>query len=314
MAFTTLESSTLQNYAPTLADNVFRNHPLLEALTRKGNVKFQDGGRTIVKPIMTGTNGTVASFAGYDAISLTAQTGMTAAEYPWTQNAGSVIISGIEETQNRGKSAAFNLLKAKVRQLELSFKNAISTQIYSDGSGNSGKDIDGLAAMVDDSSTYGGLAPGTFTTWKSIVDAPGVDTDLTLGDLDHVYNLASDDNGVSSPTFEITTQDLWEAYSALLQPQVRYSDPATADAGFRNLTHRGVPVVWDRGMTAKFWYMLNLDHLEFWGDTENWFKMTPFVETTVNGVNARLALMLLFGNLATDERRRHAVLKSRVPA
>lgn len=313
MAFDTLSSSTLQSYSPKLADNVFRNHPLLEALTSSGHVKFEDG-RTIVLPVMTGTNGTVASYAGYTAISLTAQTGMSAAEYPWKQIGGSVIISGIEKAKNSGKSRNFDLLKAKTRQLELSFKAAIATQLLTDGSGNGGLDIDGLGLAISATSTYGGLDVATYTTWKSTVDDPGSSTALLLADLDHDYNLASDDNGTTSPNFEITTMALWEAYSAMLQPQQHFTDPRTAEAGFRNLTHRGVPVVWDRSLTAGFWYMLNLEHVWFFGHSDNWFATTPFVKQTVNGVDAEVALMTTYCNLAVDERRRHAVLKNRIAA
>ena len=111
--FDQLLSTTLANYRKQLTDNVFTARPLTYFLMDKGRIRMLDGGTKIVEPLIYGTNGTVNSYSGYDTISITAQDGITAAEYDWKQYAVSIAISGIEEAKNNGEQAVLNLLEAK---------------------------------------------------------------------------------------------------------------------------------------------------------------------------------------------------------
>ena len=95
-SFDALLSTTLANYRKQLTDNVFTARPLTYFLMDKGRIRMLDGGTKIVEPLIYGTNSTVASYSGYDTLSLTAQEGISAAEYDWKQYAVSIAISGIE--------------------------------------------------------------------------------------------------------------------------------------------------------------------------------------------------------------------------
>ena len=109
--FDQLLATTLANYRDQLTDNVFTARPLTYFLTDKGRIRMIDGGTKIVEPLIYGTNSTVSSYAGYDTIGLTAQDGITAAEFEWKQYAASIAISGIEEAKNNGDQAILNLLE-----------------------------------------------------------------------------------------------------------------------------------------------------------------------------------------------------------
>ena len=138
--FDTLLSTTLNKYQKRLTDNIFNARPLTKWLTDKSRMRMDDGGVKIIEPILYSGNSTVASYSGYDTIALTAQTGVTAAEFAWKQLAGSVAISGIEEAQNNGDSRILNLLETKIMQLEESLQDKLTTMLYADGTGNSNKD------------------------------------------------------------------------------------------------------------------------------------------------------------------------------
>ena len=155
--FDSLLSTTLANYRDQLTDNIFTARPLTNFLMDKGRVRMLDGGTKIVEPLVYGLNGTVGSYSGYDTISLTAQEGMSAAEYDWKQYAASIAISGIEEAKNNGEAAIINLLEAKIMQAEESMREGFNQMFFSDGTGNSGKDWLGLAALVDSAGTVGGI-------------------------------------------------------------------------------------------------------------------------------------------------------------
>ena len=116
----------------------------------------------------------------------------------------------------------------------------------------------------------------------------------------------------------LTTQTLWEKYESLLQPQLRYSDPATADAGFVNLLYRGAPVCFDVALAATTnytfsdttpMYFLNSKHIWIAAMNGKWFTPTPFVRPV--NQDARYAQVLCYGQLVTNCRRRLGKLVAR---
>ena len=146
--FDQILSTTLKNYVPKLADNVFTARPLFYALTNGQTIRRISGGAKIVVPIIYGTNSTAGSYAGDDTISITAQTGITAAEYNWKQYAASVTITGIEEAKNNGEAAIIDLLEGKIMQAEETIIQNMNTMFWGDGTGNGGKDMNGLNKLV----------------------------------------------------------------------------------------------------------------------------------------------------------------------
>jgi len=47
-------STTLDYYRPTLEDNIFKGNPLFFKLRKSDAVKYQDGGASIIVPLMYG--------------------------------------------------------------------------------------------------------------------------------------------------------------------------------------------------------------------------------------------------------------------
>ena len=109
--FDAILSTTLKNYIPKLTDNIFSARPLFYALTNGQTIRRISGGQSIVVPIIYGTNSTAGSYAGTDTIDITAQTGISAAEYDWGQYAATVTINGLEEAQNNGEAEIIDLLE-----------------------------------------------------------------------------------------------------------------------------------------------------------------------------------------------------------
>jgi hypothetical protein len=291
--FDALLSTTLAKYRDQLTDNVFTARPLTYFLTDKGRIRMLDGGTKIVEPLIYGQNSTVASYSGYDSIALTAQTGITAAEYDWKQYAASIAISGIEEAKNNGDAAILNLLEAKVMQAEESLREGFNTMFFGDGTGNSGKNWNGLGNLVEASGTVGGINRATAGNeyWRSYEEnTAGA---LTLAQMNTAYNSVSVGN--DHPDMVLTTQTLYEKYESLLQPQLRYTDTKTADAGFQNLLFKAAPVTYDTGCTAGVMYFLNSKYLTLVGHSGKWFSQTEFVRP--ENLDAKYALIMCYGNL-----------------
>ena len=306
--FDALLSTTLANYRAQLTDNVFTARPLTYFLMDKGRIRMVDGGTKIVEPLIYGQNGTVASYSGYDTISLTAQDGMSAAEYDWKQYAASIAISGIEEAKNNGEAAIINLLEAKIMQAEESMREGFNQMFFGDGTGNSGKNWNGLANLVESGNTVGGInsANGQGNDfWRSYEEnTAGA---LTLAQMATAYNSVSVGN--DHPDMILTTQTLFEKYEALLQPQLRYTDTKTADAGFQNLLFKAAPVAYDVHCTAGVVYFLNSKYLTLVGHSGKWFQQTDFVRP--ENLDARYALIMCYGNLTVRNRAKQGKLTAK---
>ena len=169
--FDSLLGTTLNNYRKTLADNIFRSRPLLWWLTEKNAVRKVSGGVSIVEPLIY-AEGQAGSYGEWDAIQIVPQEGISAAVYPWRQLFATIAISGLEEAQNNGEEAVINLLRAKVMQAEETQKSKLNKMLYADGTGNSGKDFLGLAALIGAGGTSIGGIDATDPLniwWRSIV-------------------------------------------------------------------------------------------------------------------------------------------------
>jgi hypothetical protein len=302
-------STTLNNYIPKLTDNIFTARPLFYALTNGQSIRRISGGSKIVVPIMYGQNSTTGSYDGSDTISTTAQTGISAAEFDWKQYAATVTISGIEEAKNNGEAEIIDLLEGKIFQAQESIIEDMNTMLFADGTGNSGKDWEGLGNLVESADdTVGGInnASGQGNDWWESYEENTAGS-LTLASMRTAYNSVSVGN--DQPTIQLTTQTLYEAYEALLQPQLRYTDANTADAGFQNLLHKGAPVTFDDACPSGVMYFLNNKYLRLVGHSDTWFKNTPFVRPT--NQDAVFSQILCYGNLTVSNRARQGKLTAR---
>jgi hypothetical protein len=304
-SFDEILSTTLKNYIPKLTDNIFSARPLFYALTNGQTIRRVSGGATIVVPIIYGTNSTAGSYSGTDTISITAQTGISAAEYDWGQYAATVTISGIEEAKNNGEAAIIDLLEGKIFQTQETVIENMNTMFWADGTGNGGKDWNGLANIVGGTGvTLGGIDPTAAgnSWWKSTeVNHAGA---LTVGSMANIYNTVSVGN--DQPTIIMTTQTLYEKYESLLEGQIRYTDTDMADGGFQNLLFKGAPVTFDGAAASGQVIFLNTKYLQLVAHSDVWFKPTPFVRPT--NQDAVFSQLLCYGQLTCSNRARQGFM------
>ena len=302
--FDALLSTTLANYRDKLTDNVFTARPLTYWLNDKSRIQTESGGTKIVEQLIYGKNSTVSSYSGYETLSLTPQDGISAAEYDWKQYGASIAISGIEEAKNNGEHAIINLLEAKIMQAEESMREGFNQMFFADGTGNSGKNWNGLGNLVESGNTVGGINSATAGNeyWRSYEEnTAGA---LTLLQMATAYNSTSVGN--DHPDVILTTQTLFEKYESLLQPQLRYTDTKTADAGFQNLLFKSAPIMYDTHCTANVMYFLNSKYLKLVGHSDKWFAQTDFVRP--ENQDARFALIMCYGNLVVSNRAKQGKL------
>jgi hypothetical protein len=306
--YTALLSTTLANYRDKLTDNVFSARPLTYWLSDKGRIRTETGGTKIVEQLIYGQNSTVASYSDYETLSLTPQEGISAAEYDWKQYGASIAISGIEQAKNNGEHAIIDLLEAKIMQAEESMREGFNQMFYGDGTGNSGKNWNGLGNIIESGNTVGGInsATGQGNDWWRSYEENTAGA-LTLLQMATAYNSVSVGN--DHPDLILTTQTLFEKYESLLQPQLRYTDTKTADAGFQNLLFKSAPIMYDVHAPAGNMFFINSKYLKLVGHSDKWFAQTDFVRP--ENQDAMFALIMCYGNLVCSNRARQGKLTAK---
>jgi len=319
---TGLIATTIERWIPTLIEQIFTSKPLLWSLDRAGAVQDEPGGTSIVQPLIYGESPNVGSYADYDVFSTDPNDGISAAEFPWRQFYGLLHISGIEMAMNSGEEAILNLLESRGKQLQLSMSEEIERQLFSDGSGNSGKDFDGIGAIgsdVDPSwGDLGGIDRATYPYWQSFTkDHAGAGATGLLAGMRNVYNTVSEGN--EHPNLLLGTQEAFEVYEGELIDQARYTDMEMADGGFQNLLFKGAPFTFDAYADFAFtdaavataedpiWF-LNLDYLHLKKLASVWFKPTDMQAPT--NQDAYYKSLLCYGNLTVSNASRQGVLYS----
>ena len=327
-ALSTFVTTTTQTrLLPKVIDQVLNGNVLTMRLLRQ-SVPWMTG-TSIDIPVNLGDITAVGSYFGFDALSTTQENIRQRAIFNPSQYYASVPISGIQTAINQGDMAVINLVATEIDWRAKRLRDAMGDGVYSDGTGNAGKDILGIRAAIDDTTlvaTYGGLNKTTYARWNATVTAQ-------VGGLS-LANLAADfdaaQRGDDAPTLMVTTPTVFTIYEALLTPTVshqfsmndfrlventggvgssivRVGGTVAANQGFRALTFRGIPFVSDEKCTAQEIYTINENHLKFYtinrpGQAiKNGFSWTGFKEAI--NQDAVVAQLLWAGQLICDSPR-----------
>ena len=296
-----LLSTTLSAVRKKFADNIFTKIPLFMWLKSKARVS-EDGGATLVVPLMYAKNSTAKSYSGYGTIDTTPSEGLSAAQYKWAQYAASITISGLEDRiQNRGDKAIIKLLDAKITQAEMSLRDKLDIDMWA--ASVTGTNMNTLTTIVDTTTSIGDVSKSANSWWQAQVTASGSFAARGLADMRALYNNISE-NSISggAPDFICSDQTAYEFYEATLQPQLRFSDSKMADAGFENIRYKGATMTYDPNQVAGVMHLLSSDCLKLVNSSGTNFITTPFVKP--DNQDAKVAQILWAGQLVSDNNRR----------
>lgn len=297
-------------------DNINDDYWLLNQLSQGEGFMGLDGGDFIAVPLEYALNSTVGSYSDLDPISTTRVDVFDRAEFNWKEYAGTYVISDLEEDRNSGQGQVFPLRQAKLENLRNSLRSDLNVDMHADGSGNSGKDMDGLANLVSTTpttGTVGGINRANFSFWRNQQTA-GTQSSAAFDNLRaamrSIYNLCSNGVGDQHPTFFVTTRTVFEAYEGLLIANERFTDKSSGDGGFKNevLKFKGAKGSYDNDATAGELRFLNPKFLKLVYKTGSWMKMRPGV--TPANQTAEIVLVRTMCNLITTESRRLGVVSA----
>lgn len=266
-------------------DNIHDDYWLFNQLSKGEGFHGRSGGDFIATPLEYVLNNTVASYTDSDPISTTRIDVFDRAEYEWKEIAGTAIMSDIEEDRNKGEGQVFALLPAKLENLRMSMKGEINRQMFTNGTGNSGKDIGGLAYLIASAPAtgiVGGINRANFAFWRN-QQAAGTLTTTAFDNLRAVmrsiYNLCSNGVGDAHPSAIVTTRTVFEGFEGLLLANERFTTKDEGDGGFKNevLKFKGAKISYDNDCGAGLMYFFNPRFLKLAYIKGSWMKMLESV-------------------------------------
>jgi len=302
-------ATTISNRTRKIADNVTSNNVLLKKLSLKGKIKPFSGGNKILQELSFAENSNAGWYSGYDLLPVGVSDVLSAAEFDIKQAAVPVVISGLEQLQNSGKEKMIDLLEARLSVAESTLSNLICEGLYSDGTGNGGKEITGLDLAVPvnpATGTYGGIDRATWTFWRSVASTG---TALTAANIQEKMNglWAQLVRGKDAPDLIVMDNTAWEIYVASLQSQQRFHQAEVGDLGFPTLKFQGTDVCLDGGIggnaTAGTAYFLNCDYLHYRPhSSRNMVPLAPDHRFSTNQ-DAEVSILAWAGNLTSSGSR-----------
>jgi hypothetical protein len=270
-AITDIIATTIQSRSGELADNLTQNNAILQRLNQKGNVRPFSGGNVILEEIMYDDSATnnANSYSGYEVLNIAPDSPISAAQFKISQYADSVTMSGLEMLQNSSKEAIIDLLDGRMQVSEARLLNRISGDLYGDGTGNGGKNLDGLAAAVavsPSSGTYGGINRATWTFWRNQITTGATSVNILAKMTEAAIKQI---RGTDKADLIVAGNTMYQYYVGALQSIQRIAAEESGAAGFASLKFYGggtsADVVLGGGYgsqeTATYMYMLNTNYI-----------------------------------------------------
>lgn len=287
-----VQSVTRQYLLPGVVYQVLGSNVL--AARQIGNGK-QGKGTKVEKPIKYKTSGQAISFAALDTFQpqiLDTRIRLSVEMKAARQGIG---LAGLDLVANQDSDVRINdIMTLSLEETQDELFDKVGDYSYGDGTGNSGKDPNGLNYIVDDGTnapTFQGQSRSAYPMLNAtLTDLAPVGGEISLPRLATLYTNVSSGTGMTTPTLINSGEAEQDLYEQLLTPTVRETYTAmgyytvTKDSkgavrqgsheglvgkqGFVALSYKGIP--WSRDEKANTQYagkigMLNENYIDWFG-------------------------------------------------
>lgn len=265
----TVLHSTLEKSRKKLMFAAVKANAFYAYAMANGKVEYEDGGREITNPLITGRNPNVTSYEYYDALPIAQTNEFSTVKYGWGRVAGSVIISEQEIDENRGATEIFKILKGKMQALEESIKEKFQTYLYGAGTG---KDPNGLALCIPDDPTtgsLGGINRANEPQWRTMhKDYAG---SLTYQNIEEEFDdilLDMKQGKNEKPDLILCGRNIYKMYRKAVRDKISiladgtYAGKKMYDLGFDGVSFGGITMIYDEDCPADKAYFINSTYLK----------------------------------------------------
>ena len=308
-----LLSTTMENQKAIVVDNIAENNIIFMKLKERGRILKQSGGTTFRETLSYAENATIKSQGQYDTYDTTPQDVITSADFDQKIITGTSTMTDLEAAQNHGKEQIIPLVKAKMEVLKTSFDNTFGDQSYSDGTGESGLEIGGLALLVADdptTGTVGGINRANYTFWRNqlydfSVESVTPSATTIQSSMNTLYRRCQTQGG--QLTDLITAGDTYFGYyEDSLQANQRFNDGNLAKLGFDAYKYKAADVVYDTKCDDAKMYFLNTKFLSYKYIGDSMMQVGAATRPYNQGVT--VAPMTSMGNLTITNAKVHGVM------
>lgn len=317
--FTELVTTTYRNHKKEISDNVSEHNALYRRVTTKGRVRREDGGLSIVEPLDYAENSTYQRYSGYDPLNVAASDVLSAAEFPWRQQATHVTASGLEIRSNSGENRIINLVKSRIKNAQRTMANNLSEDFYSSGSLTN--QIGGLQSLIADAGTgtVGGINSSTFTFWQNTLQSAAAPLQgggaitpsaTTIESLMLPLYLRTT-RGADTTDLIVASEDYFTFYEQSQTTLKRYAPEDNGKGGMISMKYKNADVFFDSaasGIPAAHMYFINTDYVNVVVHQDADMEIMP--EMRAINQDAIVIPIIHQCNLTISNRKRQGVLKA----
>ena len=304
---TTVLNTSLADYQKRLVDQKYNENVVEQLVNGAGNKKTIDGGLSIVETLIKDKQDDGGFYLGGDVLNTNQGDNLATVEFKWQNAYEPIQITRDEERQNSGSEhKILGLVETKTKLANLAIRDrleqAFSTPV---GAANNLQDLE----TIINTGTLGTLSGATSTYWQSTVTASGAFATQGLTDMTTATYGVSSAANVDNPNYYLTTKAIFQKFEQTRLPLERISNgDLSANAGFKNLTFKGVPLTYGNYISTGLLFGLNLNYIYLAVDSMTDYITTPFISPSNQTV--KTAFILWRGQFTTNNRRRHFKLTS----
>lgn len=300
-------------------NNIFNSMALFYMLKNGGFQEVVSGGNLFEFSLEYAINTTFKSYGEFEQLDTTRVDVFDCARYNQKIAAGTINFSDLEIARAQDPNQKFALVDAKLQNGKTSAINSLNVMLNGDGTGNGGKDFNGVVNLISTTPTsgiVGGINRSTFSFWRNR-QASGAKTttafDNLVAGMRSIYNQCSLGGVENTPTGILSDRASFEGYESTLVTIERLNRTTKAqggDSGFLNdaIQYKAAGLFYDESAEAGSMRFLNPKFLKLPYLKGYWMKMLEPVEPA--NQLARVNRIETFGNLCTNGSRYLGVLNS----
>ena len=304
-----LYTTTWQNQRGNAVDQIFDATPFWMGLKERGGLMAEEEGRFISMPLSYAKSNRVKFFGKGATFELSDQEFLTTVYDEYRYLGDSLVRFFVDDQKNRGKNVIINFMNAKLTMSKQSLVDKM--EIALNAASPTALEFNSLPQLIASTptNTVHNRSGNTYTWWRNATTSMTGKSFAIHGEayMRTMLNDVTTAEGAMKRDYLIyTDQTNYERYEDAVGELRRLVNQKLGDAGFENISFKGVPMVWSPQATANEMRFINLKHLKFKYNAQAFFDMTEW--KSIPDSLDRAAQIIVSGNLMTDSRRVHGVL------
>lgn len=293
-------------------NNVFNSRALFYALSDDGFQASVSGGRLFEMDIEYAENTTMKSYGEFETLDTTRIDVFDCARYDQKIAAGTINFSDLEIDRAQDPNQKFPIVAKKLENGKNSHISNLNRMMNGDGTGNGGKDFNGIQNIISSTPTtgvVGGINRASFSFWRNRQNSGAKTTtafDNLRSSMTTTFNQCSLGGVEFTPTSVITDRASFEGYEQLLvavEKIERQSKATGGDIAFLNdaIQFKSAALYYDEDAATAEMRFLNAKFLKCMYLKGAWMKMKDPVEPS--NQLSKVYRIKTFGNLGTNGSR-----------